>query len=132
MGLENMSLIFDTSVLIELEKRNPFIIEQVRELQIAEVAQPLISFIVQYEFLYGQRKKNEENKKRGQIFLNFFEVLQTSSETVPILLQLREKYELPLADLLIAAQTIEVNGLLITKDKDFASIKELNVKLLQR
>ncbi|MEK6915934.1 MAG: PIN domain-containing protein [Nanoarchaeota archaeon] len=54
-----------------------------------------------------------------------FNVLQTTKNTADRLVELKQKYELPLADLLIAAQVIENNGILITKDNDFDKIKEI-------
>ncbi len=51
--------------------------------------------------------------------------MQTTKNTADRLVELKQKYELPLADLLIAAQVIENNGILITKDNDFDKIKEI-------
>jgi len=43
---------------------------------------------------------------------------------------LEEKYNLPLADLVIASQTLEYNCILVTKDKDFEKIKEIDKIIL--
>ena len=51
--------------------------------------------------------------------------MQKTKNTADRLVELKQKYELPLADLLIAAQVIENNGILITKDNDFDKIKEI-------
>ena len=63
-------------------------------------------------------------------FIEKFPFLNIKKETARILSDLKYNYEkkgitLPLADLLIAAQTIENNMTLVTMDKGFERIEEL-------
>ncbi|MBI4163797.1 MAG: PIN domain-containing protein, partial [Candidatus Aenigmarchaeota archaeon] len=87
---------------------------------------PAITFISYFEFLYGIRKKDIRNKEKAISFIEEFSIIQTTKTTAGILVWLKEKYELPLADLLIASQAIENQSVLITKDNDFDKIRELN------
>ena len=120
-----MILILDTSILIELEKGNKEIIEKLDELRKTYPAPAKIAFISYFEFLYGLKDRSIKNKDKSIAFLEKFDVIQTTKKTADSLIGLKRKYELPLADLLIAAQTIENDGLLVTKDKDFNIIQEV-------
>lgn len=55
-------------------------------------------------------------------------MMRPDKETAEILAKLRFKYEklLPLANLMIASQAIQYNMIVVTKDKDFENIEELN------
>ncbi|MEK6846812.1 MAG: type II toxin-antitoxin system VapC family toxin [Nanoarchaeota archaeon] len=119
-------LILDTSIIIELEKENKVFIAKLEELKKQERSLPKISFITYFEILEGIENKSEKNKEKAKAFVELFEVLQTTKITAEKLVYLRKNYELPIPDLIIAAQTLENNGTLITKDKDFNQIKEIN------
>ncbi len=125
-----MNLILDTSIVIEIEKRNIEVIKKLKELRKLYPSPPKISFISYFEFLYGIRNKSIKNKEKSLIFLNNLEVLHTTNRTADILVLLKEKYELSLADLFIASQVLEDKGILVTKDKDFSSISEIRKVLL--
>ncbi len=120
-----MNLILDTSILIEIERKNKIVIDRLNELKSLYPAPPRISFVSYFEYLYGLRAKSAKNKEKLKSFAELFNVIHTTNNTANFLVLLKEKYELPLADLLIAAQAIETNGLLVTKDKDFENIKEI-------
>ncbi len=126
-----MNLIFDTAILINIQNREPNTLEKLKELSKIYQGTGQITFMVYFEFLFGLREKSLENKEKALAFINNFECLQTTKVTANILSDLRHKYDkigksLPLADLLIASQVIENNGTLITSDKDFDRIEELN------
>ncbi len=120
-----MGLIFDTSTLIELERGNKDVIKKISELKKIYPAPAKISFISYFEFLYGLKDKSEKNKEKPMEFIGKFSVIQTTKETAAFLVTLKRAYELPLADLLIASQVMEERGVLVTKDKDFEIIKEI-------
>jgi len=130
-----MSLVFDTSVLIELERKNDFIIDRIRELSKSYNSPAQLSFISYYEFIRGLKIRKPKDYEKKFAFANKFNVLKTSKKTAEILADLRIKYErtgfsLPLADLLIAAQVIENNLVLVSLDKDFERIEEINKIIL--
>lgn len=125
-----MTLVFDTSILIDLERGEKNILEALRELKDRYPSPPKITFISYFEFLHGIRNRKNINKEKCLSFLNMFEVIQTTKITAKVLSILKSNYELPLADLLIASQVIENDLLLLTKDKDFQNIEELQKILL--
>ena len=125
-----MILIFDTSVIIDLDRGNRDTIKKISELRKIYPAPAKVSFISYFEFLYGLRKKSEKNKERSLEFIEKFDVIQTSKETANILINLKQNHELPLSDLLIASHVQEIKGVLITKDKDFQQIGEINKIIL--
>ncbi len=120
-----MGLIFDTSVVIEIERGNRSVIERLEELRKLYPAPPRISFMTYFEFLYGLRKKSIKNKEKSRAFLELFEVIQTTNTTAEFLVLLKEKYNLSLTDLFIASQAMETNGVLVSKDGDFEKIEEI-------
>jgi len=130
-----MTLAFDTSVLIELERRTPKIIEILRELTLSHPLPAILPFISYYEFIRGLKiRKNKDYEKRIA-FVDRFNILKTSKKTAEILADLRIKYEsqgitLPLSDLLIASQVIENQLTLVTLDRDFEKIEELKKVVL--
>jgi len=130
-----MSLAFDTSILIEIERRNPKIIEKINNMSESYPTSPQLPFISYYEFIQGLKIKNPKDYEKKFAFANKFSVLKTSKKSAEILADLKIKYEkigfsFPLADLLIAAQTIENNLILISLDKDFEKIEELKKIIL--
>lgn len=120
-----MNLIFDTSILIELQKGDKEIISKIENLRRVYSVPAKISFISYFEFLYGLREKSIKNREKFIAFVEKFGVMQTTKKTAEILVGLKKNYELPLADLLIAAQTLEIGGVLVTKDRDFEKINEI-------
>ena len=125
-----MILVFDTSILIELDRGNKDIIRKIFELRGNYPAPAKISFISYFEFLYGLRDKSEKNKDKSIEFIEKFDVIQTSKKTAAILVNFKRNYELPLSDLLIASHSKETDGILITRDNDFKSIKEIKCIIL--
>ena len=120
-----MYLIFDTSILIDLERENKRTIHLISEIKKSYLIPPKITFITYCEFLHGIRKRSPENKAQAEAFLGLFEMLVLTKKTATCLSQLKSKYGLDLADLLIASQVFESNAILVTKDKDFEKITEI-------
>lgn len=125
-----MYLIFDTSVIIEIERENKDFIQKVIELKKSYPRLPKIPFIVYYEFIHGIRKRNLKNKIKAEKIINAFDVIHTTNKTARNLSYLKDKYEFPLADLLVVSQVMEINGILVTRDKDFDKIEEINKIIL--
>lgn len=126
-----MSLILDTSIVIEIERGNREVIKRLEELRKLYPAPPKISFMTYFEFLYGLRKKSVKNREKSRAFLELFEVIQTTNTTAEFLVLLREKYGLSLTDLFIASQVMETNGVLVSKDGDFDKIEEIEKIVLE-
>lgn len=125
-----MTLAFDTSILIAIEKGDEQVINKLEELSKLHKLAPQLPFISYYEFLKGLKIRKPKKFKELLEFVNKFNVLGTTKNTAEILSDLKIKYDkigesLPLADFLIASQVIETNLTLVTQDKDFEKIKEL-------
>ncbi len=126
-----MSLVFDTLILVEIERKNKYIIDKLKKYIEIYPAPAQITFINYFEFYNGIQKKNIKNKEQALYFINKFNIIKLTKKSAEILSNLKDKYSnkglnLPLADLLIASQVIENDLILITLDKDFERIDELN------
>ncbi len=125
-----MILAFDTSVLVEVERRNALIIDKLKELVKLYPLPAQIPFMSYFEFYNGLTEKNVKNKNQSLSFVKKFKVIQTTDKTAEILSDLKNDcakkgLSLPLADLMIASQVIENDFILVTLDTDFNKIAEL-------
>lgn len=130
-----MTLVFDTSVLVDIEKNNKEIINKIEKLSETYKIPAQIPFITYYEFLRGLKIRKPEKYQELLGFLNEFNMLKITKKTANILSDLKIKYDslgmpLSLADLLIASQVIENNLILVTKDRDFEKINEIKKIIL--
>ena len=134
LGLK-MTLLLDTSILISIERKDKKITTKLNEITKTHFQFPSISFINFFEFYSGLIKKNIQNKQTMLQFINKFYCLKASSITAQILAELKYKYEnkginIPLADLIIASQAKENNLVLVTMDKIFEKIDDINKIIL--
>ncbi|MBI2208824.1 type II toxin-antitoxin system VapC family toxin [Candidatus Woesearchaeota archaeon] len=125
-----MTLVLDTSVLIDIETKDKGTMEKIEELRKVHYTPAAITFVNYFEFYFGAISKNIKSKQLMLEFINKFNCLKASAKTGEILAELKFKYDdkglaLPLADLIIASQVIENNMVLLTKDKDFEKISEV-------
>jgi len=130
-----MSLVFDSSVIFELEHGNKEFIEKIKECVYFNPDPAQISFMTFFEFYEGLRNRSKKNKERAIVFVNNFKMLEPSKNTAIIVSNLRHTYEskginIQLADLIIASQVLENNMILVTRDKGFQKIEELNKIIL--
>jgi|SRR3989338_2853474 len=130
-----MNLLFDTSILIAIEKKDNNVLSGIKELIVFYPDLPKISFITYFEFYDGVQDKQPKNKEKAVHLLNKFTLLPTSKRTAEILSDLKRAGEkegtpLPLADLIIASQAIEHDAILVTRDKGFSHLKTLKKIIL--
>ncbi len=130
-----MTLVLDTSILIDIEQRKQATINKLRELSLLHPLPAKITFINEFEFLYGLKEKSPANKAQALALLYKFGILHTTEITAGLLAELKSKYEkkglaFPLADLLIATLVVENNMTFVTRDKDFEQIEELKKVVL--
>jgi len=126
-----MMLVFDTSVIISIEREDKEVIKKVHELSKIYVGQPQIAFVTCYEFLLGIKNRSPKNQNEALEFINNFNCLSATKRTAEILAELRHKYaakgiEIALADFIIASQVKENDMVLVTKDKIFEKIEEIS------
>lgn len=120
-------ILCDTNVLIEFYKGNPAIIQELRQIGIAQLA---ISVIAQAELYYGALNKAE--LLRIQKHLNLLHNLpidrQVSSQFIQLMAQYSLSHKLAIPDAIIAATAL-VNDLELytLNTKDFRFIESLRL-----
>jgi predicted nucleic acid-binding protein len=117
--------LLDTSVIIGLLRGGKVI----EELVANEEETLCTCFPVQCELYRGTKlaRKTEEGEKEVQSLLDELEHLEANKQSAKKVAELREKYpEIKVFDLMIAGICIANNTEIITKDKDFEKIEELN------
>ena len=130
-----MSLVFDTSIILELERGNKEIINKIKKYLNYYPDPAQISFMTYFEIYYGLRNKNEKNKDLAIGYLNMFKILEVTKKTAEIMSSLKHSQEkkgiqMSLTDLFIASQVIENNLILVTMDKDFERIDNMEKIIL--
>jgi len=130
-----MPAIVDTSILIRHQKGDPEIKKELRSVFERYPAAPFITFINMFEFSMGINLWTK-NKPEAIDFLKSFNVINTTEETAEIMVSLRLKYDkhgivFSLSDLIIASLAIENDMILITSDRDFEKIEELEKEIIE-
>ena len=126
-----MTLLLDTPILIAIQRDNKEVIKKIDELKKTHFQPASISFISYFEFYFGLINKNIKNRKIMIDFINKFNCLKASSITAEILAELKYKYErkgiiVGLVDLIVASHAKENNMVLVTTDKIFEKIEDIN------
>ncbi|MBP9924713.1 MAG: PIN domain-containing protein [Cyclobacteriaceae bacterium] len=90
-----------------------------------------ISFISEMELL-SFPKLNTEEKIKIKSLLNDLFILEFNSEIKETAIDLRSKYNTSLPDSIILASSLFLNLPVMSADKDFKKIKEINFIMLER
>ena len=130
-----MTLLLDTSILVGIQRKDRNIIRKLGNLAKIHFHPSSVSFINYFEFYYGLIDKNVKNRQIMIEFINKFNCLKASVMTAQILAELKHKYDkkgilIGLADLIIASQAKENNLVLVSMDKTFEKIEEINKIIL--
>lgn len=130
-----MGFVLDSSILIEIENGNKEIIQKINDLKKSQGDELFIAFCTYCECYYGAINKSEKNRHKVMERLNQYKLLNTSQTTAIIFCELLHECKnkgktMAHFDLLIAALCLEQNFILLTLDKDFQNIPNLNVKIL--
>ena len=130
-----MSLVFDTSVLIALQRKDDQVIAKLEELSKTYALTPYTTFLNLFEFLLGIKLKPPRNAKESVAFVRRFDILNTTERTSELMADLKLKYDrkglvLPIADLIITSLVIENDMVLVTRDRDFEKIEELHKEII--
>ena len=125
-----MTLVFDTSVLIAIERGDKELMLKLEGLYHSYPSSPQITFTSLFEYLTGLKIIKNKYFQNNLTFFKKFNVLHTTDSSAEILSDLKIKYDkkgiaLSLADLLSASIVIDNNLVFVTKDKDFEKIEEL-------
>jgi len=119
-------LIFDTSVVIDIERKEEQTLNRLKEIKEKYQSPGFLSFISYFELMEGLKKQGLEDSEARE-FIENFNVLSASKKTALGLADLKIEsesrgYKIPLADLLIAAQAKENDFVVVTKDNHFEKI----------
>lgn len=130
-----MLLIIDTNILIEIDGGNEHLIRQIEDVMSEDPdAEPAVTWVNYFEFYYGKTKKPETAQKALEFLANF-SYLGMDKEATQVFAHLRRDRinvtDVKDFDLVIASIAMANNAMLITKDKDFKRVKNLNVKILE-
>jgi len=121
------SFLIDTDVLIDflrgLKEVSDFLFRLRKEGKL------LISVINVAEIYSGKEIKNPAKRKIINQFLNEFEIISLDENLAKKAGKIRLDYQLPFADAIVAATTINTRSILITRNiKHFSKIRNLKLK----
>ena len=85
-----------------------------------------VSFITEFELL-GFKDITEKEEKQISILLDDCLIVSMNNSIKQQYVEIRKKYQLKLADAIIAATAIVTGVPLITSDKQFKTVKELKL-----
>ena len=121
-------VLFDSSIWIEIERKNPAILN--RAIPLIQKNQVVLADVIMAEVLRGC-KTEKDFKKLHAAFLDFTNLSASWEEVAWLAFQLRLKGFLPpLIDCYIALCATRYGKILVTEDKHFLSIQKLiNLKL---
>ncbi len=130
-----MTLVLDTSVVIELAKGDGDTISKLEKLRQKRPGKLCITSPTYSETYYGCLNKSEKARRSMLDYLNSFELMNTNRQSSIILAHLREQShetgnKIPPMDLLIASIVLAGKGTLVTKDRHFSFVRALDSVLL--
>lgn len=128
-------LVFDTNILIDIEKDNKEIKERLLKQSFVYGENPSITALTYAEFLFGYLSKRKEAIEQALEILSLYDVLHTTKESAQLIAELQYSLEkkgtpLPLADVITAAIVLTHGATLATRDKDFKKIEKIKLLLL--
>ena len=118
--MNGKEILIDTNIVLYLLKGNDTLEEMLQG------KEPYLSFITELELMGFQDISIKEEKQINEL-LNDCLVVSLNNNIKKEYIELRKKYRLKLADAIIAATAITLNIPLITSDKQFTIVKELNL-----
>ena len=86
---------------------------------------PYLSFISEIE-LYSFSFITDGDEKLIKEFISQCRLIEYNSSLKPIIISLRKSYKLKMADSIVAATALHLSIPILTFDKDFKKVKELN------
>jgi len=116
--------LLDTNAVIALLQSNNQLLKHLQNAQWIG-----ISVITQIEFL-AFSGLGDEDKQLFRQFLQRIDVIElapTQKELINLIIELRQQYRIKLPDAIIAATAVQYEASLVTADKDFQKIRQLDV-----
>ncbi|MGM0581930.1 MAG: type II toxin-antitoxin system VapC family toxin [Bacteroidota bacterium] len=122
--MNGTNLFVDTNILLYYLKGNEEVVELISEKSLS------ISFITELEIL-SFPKLTTDSESQIRSLLKSCSLIELNSKIKEITIELRKKYKMKLPDAIIAASAYYNNVPLITADKDFQKLEELNIILYE-
>jgi predicted nucleic acid-binding protein len=118
--MSGKEILVDTNIILYLLRGNDTLQDILQSKTI------YISFITELE-LIGFKQITAEEERQIEALLDECVILPLTNETKRLYVSLRKKYQLKLADALIAATAISAGIPLITADKQFRTVVEISL-----
>jgi len=121
-----MKILVDTDIIIDVLRDFKSTIKLLKEL--TENNDLYISGITKGEIFSGKEMENEEKRKKTEKFLLHFNKVNPENEIFKLAGDIRRKYNVTLADGIIAATALKIDAELLTRNrKDFEKIDEVKL-----
>ena len=120
--MNGLDFVADTNFLIALHEGNRFT-EPFLDQSVA------VSIITEIELL-GWPRVNESEKRKLKALLNACEIVELRTEIKELAIQLRQKQPIKVPDAIIAATALYLRLPLVTSDRGFKNIKDVEVILI--
>ena len=117
-------LFVDTNILLYFLKGHPEVIDLISDKEL------VVSVITEIELL-SFPLLTAENKQQIKNLLNDCTILDLNQEIKELTIEFRKKYKIKLPDSLIAASAYSSKAPLLTSDKEFRKIEELNLLIYE-
>jgi len=118
------NFLLDTNIVLYLLSGNVTVAE------IIDDSQVYVSFITQLELL-GYKGISNRDQQKIKAFLDVCAIVDINEEIKKHTILLRQKYQIKLPDSIIAATSRYLNIPLLTADKEFKKLSDLNIVLYQ-
>lgn len=118
------SFVLDTNIVLYLLSGNSTVAE------IIDGSQTYVSFVTQLELL-GYKGISSREQQKVKSFLNECFIVDITEEIKRYTIALKQKYHIKLPDSIIAATAQSLDIPLLTADKEFSKLKDMNIILYQ-
>ena len=123
-------LVLDTNILIDIEKNNKTVKEQLMKQSLLYGRNPSITALTYSEFLFGYLSKSNKEIDQALEILALYTILHTTKASAQLIAELQYSLEkkgtpLPLADVITAAIVLSYGATLVTRDNDFKRIEKM-------
>ena len=117
------NLLLDTNIIV-------YALKGLADVKPYFVTTPFISFVTEMEIL-GVKDVSETEIIAREAAIEFCTILPLSNKTKYTAISIKRKIKVPLPDAIIAATAIEEGLTLVTADKGFKRIKDLQLILIE-
>lgn len=122
--MSGIDFIADTNFVIHLNEGNP-LVEPFLDYAFA------VSFITEIEVL-GAFSISKTKKAQLHDILEDCTIVEMTAEIKQICIKIRQQYKMKIPDAIIAATAIVLKRSLVTADRDFEKIKELDLIFIEK